>query len=296
MRCHVAFHIFFGWKKTSFSFFLFTKRKTWQSQEFEENRKKKWWWALILVAKCRGRTTHMQYAGPYSVCVCVCRNSHASHKEGTVDIGLPSFLVVCTFFYWVVDKFARFIWHRRLIWILTPQQRRTFLNIHAHIGEKEQQQQTEWIRDVRSVTCFFCFFVFFSCLFIETKTSTCFLPFEKIIHKNNNIARIIFLYSATTQNNNISFDFRECFFLFCFVVGLKEAVTSPGAAFSPDLFRESAKTGESFLSLCCIVSSCSPTTEKTVQDPPFLKKKKMSSNTWTRQKQGQNFKFFYGWV
>ena len=101
-----------------------------------------------------------------------------------------------------------------------------------------------------------------------------FLPFQKIIHKNNDIARIIFLYSATSENNNISFVVFSVS-VFCVVAVLcvfffwegvkKKAVTSPGAAFSPDLFRESAITGESYFFLSAALSLLySPTTERTL--------------------------------
>ena len=57
-----------------------------------------------------------------------------------------------------------------------------------------------------------------------------------------------------------------CAFFFWGGRGLKKkAVTSPGAAFSPDLFRESAITGESYFFLSAALSLLySPTTERTL--------------------------------
>jgi hypothetical protein len=117
--------------------------------------------------------------------------------------------------------------------------------------------------------------MFVSCLFIQTKTTTCFFfLFRKLFIKITTLRVSFFLYSATSENNNISFVVFSVS-VFCVVAVLcvfffwegvkKKAVTSPGAAFSPDLFRESAITGESYFFLSAALSqSYSPTTDRTL--------------------------------
>ena len=118
--------------------------------------------------------------------------------------------------------------------------------------------------------------MFVSCLFIQTKTTTCFFFFfRKLFIKITTLRVSFFLYSATSENNNISFVVFSVS-VFCVVAVLcvffffgegvkKKAVTSPGAAFSPDLFRESAITGESYFFLSAALSqSYSPTTDRTL--------------------------------
>lgn len=160
MRCHVHFIFSLVEKnKTSFSFFLFTKRRTWQSQEFEKRKRnddERW----FLWQSAEGAPPHTwnMPAGPYSVCVC--RNSHASHKEGTdrhqsTSDCRPSWL--CVRFFLGCGKICA-IHLAQTHLNIDPATETDILNIHAQIGEKkeqQQQQQTEWIRDVCSVICLF---------------------------------------------------------------------------------------------------------------------------------------------